>query len=56
MNDKMTEVSGYVQQDDLFVGTLTVREHLFIQARLRLVGWTDEQRRDRVFEVFDAVF
>ena len=27
----MTSLSGYVQQDDLFVATLTVREHLWFQ-------------------------
>ena len=28
-------ISGYVQQDDLFFVTLTVREHLWFQAMLR---------------------
>jgi len=27
----MLSLSGYIQQDDLFVGTLTVREHLWFQ-------------------------
>jgi ABC-type multidrug transport system ATPase subunit len=27
----MTSLSGYIQQDDLFVATLTVREHLWFQ-------------------------
>ncbi len=27
----LAAVSGYVQQDDLFIGTLTVREHLKVQ-------------------------
>ena len=26
--DAITRYSGYVQQDDLFIGTMTVREHL----------------------------
>ena len=26
--DLITRYSGYVQQDDLFIGTMTVREHL----------------------------
>ena len=26
--DAIAKCSGYVQQDDLFIGTLTVREHL----------------------------
>jgi len=29
-------LSGYVQQDDLFIGTLTPAEHLWFQAMLRM--------------------
>lgn len=29
--DTITALSAYVQQDDLFIGTLTVREHLLFQ-------------------------
>ena len=29
-------MSAYIQQDDLFISTLTVREHLNFQARLRM--------------------
>ncbi|XP_054724470.1 protein white-like [Uloborus diversus] len=32
----MARLSAYVQQDDLFIGTLTVREHLVFQALLRM--------------------
>lgn len=28
----LASLSAYVQQDDLFIGTLTVREHLIFQA------------------------
>ena len=31
--NSLTAVSAYVQQDDLFIGTLTVREHLNFQVR-----------------------
>ncbi len=31
--DMVTRNSGYVQQDDLFIGTLTVREHLTFVVR-----------------------
>ena len=30
---KITEVSGYVQQEDLFIGTLKVKEHLTFLVR-----------------------
>ena len=28
---QLASISGYVQQDDLFIGTLTVKEHLRFQ-------------------------
>ena len=31
VGSNMTRISAYVQQDDLFIGTLTVREHLVFQ-------------------------
>jgi len=30
----LAAISGYVQQDDLFVGTLTVKEHLTFQVNI----------------------
>ena len=33
-SNTISSVSGYVQQDDLFVGYLTVREHLHFQVDL----------------------
>lgn len=29
--DQLASISGYVQQDDLFIGTLKVKEHLKFQ-------------------------
>lgn len=34
--NSLTAVSGYVQQDDLFIGTLSVRETLEFQALVRM--------------------
>ena len=48
----VTNVSAYVQQEDLFVGTLTVKEHLMIQARLRLTC-SPEERKSRVQAVME---
>lgn len=36
--DSLTSRSAYVQQDDLFIGTLTVREQLIFQVRVREVS------------------
>jgi ABC-type multidrug transport system ATPase subunit len=50
--DSLTSLSAYVQQDDLFIGLLTVREQLIFQAMLRMDRTiTLEQRVMRVEEV-----
>ncbi|KAK2141380.1 hypothetical protein LSH36_1112g00060 [Paralvinella palmiformis] len=38
------KISGYIQQDDIFIGTMTVREHLWFNMGLRkcentIIGW-----------------
>ena len=48
----VTRNSGYVQQDDLFIATLTVREHLTFVANLQMgVNYTKEEIAARVDEV-----
>ncbi|CAF1384549.1 unnamed protein product, partial [Didymodactylos carnosus] len=43
---------GYVEQYELFIGTMTVKEHLIFQAMLRLkASISDSDRRARVEEV-----
>lgn len=55
-SDMLTSISGYVQQEDLFIGTLTVREHLIFQALVRMHRHlTYRQRMDRVEEVIQEV-
>ena len=52
----LTAISGYVQQEDLFIPSLTVREHLMFQARLRLeASLTTAERERRVEEVLGQV-
>uniref|UniRef100_A0A8R1DKN3 ABC transporter domain-containing protein n=2 Tax=Caenorhabditis japonica TaxID=281687 RepID=A0A8R1DKN3_CAEJA len=41
----ITAISGYAQQDELFVGTLTVKEYLNVQAKLRVNGDAEKRRR-----------
>ncbi|PAA52991.1 hypothetical protein BOX15_Mlig012313g4 [Macrostomum lignano] len=49
-------LSAYVQQDDMFIGTLKVREHLWFQALLRMESKMSLQdRRQRVEEVLDEM-
>uniref|UniRef100_A0A7E4V193 ABC transporter domain-containing protein n=1 Tax=Panagrellus redivivus TaxID=6233 RepID=A0A7E4V193_PANRE len=49
-------VSAYVQQEDLFIGTLTVREHLNIQADLRLHNkMSAAARKERVEAVLHEI-
>lgn len=50
MGDKISTISGFAQQEELFVGTLTVKEYLMIQAKLRIDG-SAEVREERVTDV-----
>ncbi|CAI2348064.1 unnamed protein product [Caenorhabditis sp. 36 PRJEB53466] len=50
MSDKISMISGFAQQEELFVGTLTVREYLTIQAKLRING-SAKVREERVKDV-----
>ena len=52
----LTSRTAYVQQDDLFVGTLTVKEHLLFQAMVRMDRKIPmEQRIDRVNQVINEL-
>ena len=52
----VTALSGYVQQHDIFIGTLTVAEHLRFQARLRMdPDLPKEVRYKKVDEVIREV-
>ncbi|KAK5645429.1 hypothetical protein RI129_006729 [Pyrocoelia pectoralis] len=51
-SDELISKMAYVQQEDLFIGTLTVKEHLIFQALLRMDKHVSYQHRmDRVQEV-----
>uniref|UniRef100_A0A0K0DJL0 ABC transporter domain-containing protein n=1 Tax=Angiostrongylus cantonensis TaxID=6313 RepID=A0A0K0DJL0_ANGCA len=46
---KLREISAFVQQHDMFVGTMTVREHLQFMAKLRMgSGYTTAEQKFRV--------
>lgn len=52
----LTSRTAYVQQDDLFVGTLTVEEHLLFQAMVRMDRHIPyKQRVERVNDVISEV-
>lgn len=52
----LTSRTAYVQQDDLFIGTLTVKEHLLFQAMVRMDKHISfEQRKKRVNEVINEL-
>lgn len=54
--NSITALSAYVQQDDLFIGTLTVREHLRFQARVRMEERVNDQvRQNRVQQIIHDV-
>jgi ABC-type multidrug transport system ATPase subunit len=49
---EIASISGYVQQDDLFIGSLTVKEHLIFQSMLRMdTKFRKSERLDRVEQV-----
>nr|QNH67908.1 ATP-binding cassette transporter subfamily G-like protein 9 [Brachionus rotundiformis] len=49
---KISEYSGYVKQNDIFIGTMTVKEWLTFQAFLRMGDdYTGQEKYDRVDEV-----
>jgi ABC-type multidrug transport system ATPase subunit len=52
---KIGDVSGYIQQDELFMPTLTVYEHLMVQAGIRLAGLSNEDIKNRIVEVMDEL-
>ena len=48
----ITSMSAYVQQQDLFIPTLTVREHLIFQAVVRMKqSLSDDLKLQRISEV-----
>ena len=52
--EDISSISGYVQQNDLFIGTLKVKEHLMFQAMLRMDrNATKEERLKRVNSVLE---
>ena len=48
---QMSNNAVFVQQQDIFVGTLTVREHLLFHAKLRMKHSSSKEIKDRVEKV-----
>jgi len=51
----MSKMAGFVQQEDLFFGTLRVREHLKFQANLRMKGASKEDMNKKVESIMQSV-
>ena len=52
----LAAISGYVQQEDIFIGTLKVKEHLKFQAMLRMGrSYTNDEKNLRVEQVLNEV-
>lgn len=55
-SSNINNFSSFIQQDDLFIGTLTTKEHLLIQAELRMGTTTTEKERiDRVENIMKSL-
>uniref|UniRef100_A0AC34G8I1 ABC transporter domain-containing protein n=1 Tax=Panagrolaimus sp. ES5 TaxID=591445 RepID=A0AC34G8I1_9BILA len=52
---KIGDVSGYVQQEEMFMPTLTVFEHLSLQAGIRLAGLPKQAIKERLYEIMDEL-
>ena len=51
-NAELKRIAGYVMQDDLLNGCLTVEETLMYTAKLRLPRtFTEQERKERVIDV-----
>ncbi|CAF1266313.1 unnamed protein product [Didymodactylos carnosus] len=56
MNKLLMTKCGYVEQHELFIGTMTIKEHLIFQAMLRMKSSiSDSDRRARVQEVLSIM-
>ncbi|XP_062517485.1 protein white-like [Corticium candelabrum] len=56
IRNKIKDISAYVQQEDIFVGTLTVKEHLIFQALLRMSkSWSRSDKLKRVELVLEEM-
>ena len=56
-SSELASISSYVEQDDIFIGTLKVKEHIKFQAMLRMGrNATNQEKNDRVEEVLKEVF
>lgn len=54
---QLTSISGYVEKQDLFSGTLTVRETLLFQAMLRMdENESNENKLRRVDQIMADVY
>ena len=51
VKEDISKLSAYIQQNDVFVGALTVREHLLFHARLKLSKQTASRQTERIEEV-----
>ena len=49
--DNIYKLSGYIQQDDVFIAAMTVKEHLMFHARMRLSTMSSKAKKIRVNEV-----
>ncbi|CAG5085738.1 Oidioi.mRNA.OKI2018_I69.PAR.g10988.t1.cds [Oikopleura dioica] len=55
IKDQISKISAYIQQDDHFVGALTVREHLNFHADLRLSKESAEMRKETVDRILRII-
>ncbi|XP_044265632.1 protein scarlet isoform X2 [Tribolium madens] len=56
IGDYMKYISGFMHQEDIFIGSLTVLEHMNIMARLKLDRKTTQQERNsKIYEILKSL-
>ena len=51
IKEDISKLSAYIQQNDVFVGAMTVKEHLVFHGKLKLSKETNARQIDRIEQV-----
>ena len=55
INENISNISAYIQQNDVFVGALTVLEHLQFHAKLKLSRESEDKRKEKISQVISIM-
>ena len=55
INENISNISAYIQQNDVFVGALTVLEHLQFHAKQKLSRESEGKRKENISQVISIM-